>query len=125
MRFLADMGVSMRIVEWLRSKGHDILHLREEGLQRLSDDDIFKKATSEQRIILTFDLDFGEIIALSGGNMVSVILFRLHNTRTPHVLRRLESVLKESCESLKRGSIIIVEETRHRVRELPIIRTLQ
>jgi predicted nuclease of predicted toxin-antitoxin system len=124
MRFLADMGVSMRIVEWLRSKGHDILHLREEGLQRFPDEDIFKKATSEQRIILTFDLDFGEIIALSGGRMVSVILFRLHNTRVPHVLRRLESVLEESSESLKRGSIIIVEETRHRIRELPIIRTL-
>jgi len=82
-------------------------------LQRFSDEDIFKKATSEQRIILTFDLDFGEIIALSGGKMVSVILFRLHNTRTPHVLRRLESVLEESSESLGRGSIIIiVEETR-------------
>lgn len=124
MRFLADMGVSMRIVEWLRSKGHDILHLREEGLQRFADEDIFKKATSEQRIILTFDLDFGEIVAFSGGKMVSVILFRLHNTRTPHVLRRLKTVLEESSESLKRGSIIIVEETRHRVRELPIIRTL-
>ena len=90
------MGVSMRIVEWLRTKGHDILHLREEGLQRFSDEDIFKKATSEQRIILTFDLDFGEIIALSGGRMVSVILFRLHNTRVPHVIRRLKSVLDES-----------------------------
>ena len=123
MRFLADMGISMKIVEWLRAKGYDVQHLREVGLQRLSDEDIFKKATSEQRIILTFDLDFEEIIALSGGKLVSVILFRLHNTRTPYVLNRLACVLEESSESLKRGSIIIVEETRHRIRALPIIRT--
>jgi hypothetical protein len=44
---------------------------------------IFEKAYSEKRILLTFDLDFGEIVALSGENQVSVILFRLRNTRTP------------------------------------------
>jgi predicted nuclease of predicted toxin-antitoxin system len=35
MRFLADMGVSMRVVEWLRSSGHDAIHLRDEELQQL------------------------------------------------------------------------------------------
>ncbi|SOH04838.1 hypothetical protein KSMBR1_2343 [Candidatus Kuenenia stuttgartiensis] len=48
-----------------------------------------KKLASEGRIILTFDLDFGEIIALSEGILVSVILFRLRNTRTPHVMNVL------------------------------------
>jgi predicted nuclease of predicted toxin-antitoxin system len=63
-RFLADMGVAQRIVEWLRTEGHDAVHLREEGLQRMPNGEIFEKATSEGRIILTFDLDFGEIVAL-------------------------------------------------------------
>lgn len=44
MRFLADMGVAMRIVEWLRTQGPDVRHLREEGLQRMPDTDIFLKA---------------------------------------------------------------------------------
>ena len=61
MRFLADMGVSMRVVEWLRAKGHDTVHLRELGLQRLANGEIFQKAEVEQRIVLMFDLDFGEI----------------------------------------------------------------
>lgn len=122
MKFLADMGVATRIVEWLRTKGHEVTHLREEGLHRLSDEEIFKKAVSEKRIILTFDLDFGEIIALSGGKLVSVIVFRLRNTHTPYVIKRLEYVLKESSDLLKEGSIVIVEDTRHRVRELPIKR---
>ena len=54
MRFLADMGVAQRIVEWLRTEGHEAVHLREEGLQRMPNGEIFKKAASEGRIILTF-----------------------------------------------------------------------
>ena len=120
MRFLADMGVALRIVEWLRSEGHDANHLREEGLHRLPNGEIFEKAALESRILLTFDLDFGEIIALSGSQSVSVILFRLHNTRTPHVIDRLRAVLKQSQSVLEQGAVIVVEESRHRIRHLPL-----
>ena len=116
MRFLADMGVAQRIVEWLRAEGHEVVHLREEGLQRMPNGEIFKKAASEDRIILTFDLDFGEIVALSGDRRVSVILFRLHNTRTPHVIDRLRKVLKDAGQALEQGAIVVVEESRHRAR---------
>jgi predicted nuclease of predicted toxin-antitoxin system len=119
MRFLADMGVALRIVEWLRADGHDAVHLREEGLQRMPNGAIFEKATSEKRIILTFDLDFGEIVALSGGKPAGVVLFRLHNTRTPHVMDRLNTVLRESQQALEQGAIVVVEESRHRIRRLP------
>jgi predicted nuclease of predicted toxin-antitoxin system len=37
MRFLADMGVNVQIVQWLRQNGEDAVHLRDEGLQRLPD----------------------------------------------------------------------------------------
>lgn len=119
MRFLADMGVAQRIVLWLREAGHDAVHLREENLHRLPNGLIFEKAEAERRIILTFDLDFGEIVALSGKQMVSVILFRLHNTRTPHVIERLKKVLQESAQVLEEGAVIVVEESRHRTRRLP------
>ena len=120
MKFLADMGVAWRIVEWLRSIGHDVKHLREEGLKKLPDKDIFSKADSEQRIILTFDLDFGEIAAFSKTANVCAVIFRLHNTRTPHVIDRLATILSSCTKELKSGAIIIVEESRHRVRHLPI-----
>lgn len=44
MRFLADMGVDVRVVRWLRERGHDAKHLRDEGLQRMPDGEIFTKA---------------------------------------------------------------------------------
>lgn len=120
MRFLADMGVSQQVVEWLRTNGHDVVHLREEELQRLPNGEIFQKAAREQRIVLTLDLDFGETLAASGDQIVSVILFRLRNTRTTFVIQRLEDVLTHSSADLTQGAIVIVEDGRHRVRSLPI-----
>ncbi len=64
MRFLADMGVAPKVVAWLKEQGHDAWHLAERGLERLPDPEIFGRAAEEQRIVLTFDLDFGEILAL-------------------------------------------------------------
>jgi predicted nuclease of predicted toxin-antitoxin system len=121
MRFLADMGVDQRIVDWLRTQGHDAIHLREQGMHRAADVDIFAKAIAEDRIVLTFDLDFGEILALAGAAVVSVVLFRLNNTRTPFVQKRLEAVLAADATALEQGAIIVVEDGRHRVRDLPIV----
>jgi predicted nuclease of predicted toxin-antitoxin system len=120
MRFLADMGVSMRVVEWPRSSGHDAIHLREEGLQKLPNGEIFRKAIREERIVLTFDLDFGEIVAGSGGRSISVILFRLRNTRADFVVRRVKIVLEQSAGELAQGAVVLVEDGRHRVRRMPI-----
>jgi predicted nuclease of predicted toxin-antitoxin system len=120
MRFLADMGVSQRVVTWLQEQGHDATHLRDEGLQRLENGDIFTKALRESRIILTWDLDFTEILALSKMGIVSAVVFRLMNTRSDHVIERLERVLSTSAQDLEEGAIVSVEEGRHRVRLLPL-----
>ena len=29
MKFLADMGTSLRTVDWLRDRGYDVVHLRD------------------------------------------------------------------------------------------------
>ena len=120
MRFLADMCVDVRIVRWLQEQEHDATHLRDEGLHRMPNGEIFKKAINEDRIVITFDLDFAEIAALTEGKKASVILFRLRNTRTPHVIERLSTVLEDSSEALKKGAVVVVEESRHRVRFLPV-----
>jgi len=114
------MGISLKVVEWLRTEGYETIHLRDQALHRLKDPLIFSKAVDEGRVLLTFDLDFGEIASLSGGQIVSVILFRLRNTRTVNVIARLASVLTDASKALEEGAIVIVEDSRHRVRMLPI-----
>ena len=122
MRFLADMNVGMPVVEWLRSRSFDAWHLREKGLQRMENGDIFQRASAEDRIVLTFDLDFSEILSLSDGE-TSTIVFRLRIRGSQHVIRRLATVLEESTEALENGAIISVEDWRHRVRPLPLQRS--
>ena len=77
------MGVDQRVVDGLREQGHEVAHLRDEGLHRMADEDVFAKAIAEDRIVLTFDLDFGEIAALSRGRKASVVQHRTSSTGWP------------------------------------------
>jgi predicted nuclease of predicted toxin-antitoxin system len=85
----------------------------------LADPDIFSKAIAEERIVVTFDLDFGEIASYTRGLRASVILFRLRNTRVHHVIDRIALVLREASEALAQGAVLIVEDGRFRVRRYP------
>lgn len=120
MRFLADMGVSPRTVEWLRQQGYDAVHLIEEGLERLPDKDIIQKARAESRIILTIDLDFGYLMAISQAKLPSVIIFRLDNASREVVESKLSNVLNACSEELIGGVLISVSENAFRVRQLPV-----
>jgi len=104
-------------------------HILSGGLKKLIDEDgvsgetsnptIFEKAIAESRVVVTFDLDFGEIVALCRGLKAGVIVFRLRNTRTPFVIQRLSDVIADCADALSKGAIVIVEESRHRIREFP------
>ena len=71
MKFLVDMGLARSTVAFLRTQGYDAIHLREEGLRRLEDHEIVEKARVEGRVILTHDLDFGRVVALSEKHLPS------------------------------------------------------
>ena len=120
MKFLANMGISMRTVTWLRQQEHDTVHLRDEMLQRLPDEEVLTKARAERRILLTMDLDFGYLLAVSGEQLPSVILFRLRDERSEMVNKRLADVLAQCGDNLEAGAIISVSEAAIRVRRLPM-----
>lgn len=120
MKFLVDMGIGSGVVSYLRSEGHDVIHLRDAGLHRLPDRHVFDKAVNEGRIILTLDLDFSEVAALSKGRSAGVILFRLRNCMTSNVIRGPGTVLSSAEEQVSKGAVIVVEELRYRIRYLPV-----
>jgi predicted nuclease of predicted toxin-antitoxin system len=120
MRFLADMGISPKTVAFLRDLGHDAVHLHALGLDRLPDPAILELARSENRILLTHDLDFGELIAAGGEALPSVIVFRLRKMKPESVSYHLQGVITQHQESLERGAIVSVVEGQARVRLLPI-----
>lgn len=120
MRFLADVGISISTAEMLRAFRHDVSHLSEQGLHRLPDDQILALARREDRVILTFDLDFGDLLAAGPHRLPSAIIFRLRDQTPSSVKPRLLRVISEREEDLQAGALIIIEDNRYRLRRLPI-----
>ena len=120
MNFLLDMGIAQSSAAFLRGNGHDAVHLREQGLQRMEDEDIILKARAENRVVLTHDLDFGRIMALSGENLPSVITFRLQDMRVANINHFLALVIERYAEELVRGVLISINEEVIRARFLPV-----
>lgn len=120
MRFLADAGVSPDTVAFLTRLGHDAIHVRAIGMHRAQDRELVDYAMSEGRVIVTFDLDFGDILALGVLDRPSVILLRLSDERPAEVNGRLGTVVAEQEAALESGALILVEDVRYRVRRLPI-----
>ncbi len=86
------------------------------------DGDILKKALQENRVVLTNDLDFGELLAASGGNLPSVIVFRLKDMRPSNVGKHIFSIINQQSDALNQGAIISVTEKKIRIRSLPILK---
>jgi predicted nuclease of predicted toxin-antitoxin system len=120
MKFLADMGISPRSTAFLRSQGHDAIHLHDASLDRLSDASILSKALDEGRVVLTHDLDFSDLVAASRARLPSVVTFRLRNMSADHVNRYLQLILADYQERLIAGAVISITEGQIRVRSLPI-----
>ena len=120
MRFLADMGISPQSVAFLRDRGVGAVHLHELGQDRLSDAEVVKKARREGYVVLIHDLDFAELVALSGAELPSIVIFRLRNMRPDNVNRYLEVLVTEHQTALNQGAIFSVSEGCIRVRMLPI-----
>jgi len=88
----------------------------------LADSDILDKARYEERIVLTHDLDFSELLAVSGEEMPSVIIFRVRNMRSERVNHYLNEVIVRYRDALEKGCIVSVSENQLRIRFLPLRR---
>lgn len=61
MRLLANENIPLATIRKLRELGHDVFAIREQNAG-ISDHDVLKLAHNEQRILITFDSDYGELI---------------------------------------------------------------
>lgn len=120
MKFLVDNQLSFRLIEELKAKGHDAVHVRGYNLQAAEDHVIFDRAAEEDRVIIAADTDFGTWLAFRDSSKPSVIQLRWPTLRKAErqaavILANLTSVEAD----LDRGAMVVIEPSRVRVRTLP------
>ncbi len=120
MRLLADLHISPRTVAFLNSLGHDVIRTTSLLPANASDELIVAKATEEDRIILTQDLDFSALIALGGRTRPSLITLRLSSSAVEFVNSILQHVLPQLEHDLLAGAVITVHDKHVRSRRLPL-----
>ncbi|MCC7291243.1 MAG: DUF5615 family PIN-like protein [Phycisphaerales bacterium] len=120
MKLPADLHISPRTVAFLRKLGHDVVRVADIMDPRSTDAAIIARARGEGRTILTQNLDFSRIIAVSGQSSPSLVLLRLGSTRVEFVNAMLQRVLPQITQAVEIGSIVTVSDRRIRTRRLPL-----
>ncbi len=120
MKFIVDMPISPFLSKRLVERGHDAIHCSEVGLAKAADEEIMTRARSEGRIVITADLDFPRILALTQGEAPAVLLFRGGNYSEKEMQAMLNGVLDHVKEEDLICSVTVVEKGRIRRTRLPL-----
>jgi len=116
MRFLANENLPRVAVEALRAAGHDVAWVRTEG-PGATDEAVMEWARRHDRVLLTFDKDFGELVLRRGMEASpGVVLFRLPAERPAEVARRVVDSLAARDDWA--GHFSVADEKRVRMRRL-------
>ena len=118
MKFLVDAPLPPSVAEFLRSKGHEASHVVERGWGRSSDKEILEAAGKEGAVVITADLDFPRLIAITPDKRSGLILFRGADWKRNAICESLDRLFATISERRLALSIVVVEPSRIRVRNL-------
>ncbi len=116
MKFLADECCDVGLIESLRADGHDVVFAMEK-LKGEEDDIVLNNAFKEDRILITEDKDFGELVYRLNKPAKGVILIRIPIAKRHHKWERLKILTEKYAHRLS-DHFVIVEEQKFRFRPL-------
>ncbi|MFN8441734.1 MAG: DUF5615 family PIN-like protein [Caldilineaceae bacterium] len=115
-KFIVDECAGVVVATFLRSQGFDTVSISEESPQT-SDLDILHRSVAEQRIIVTNDKDFGDMVFRDHHAHAGILLLRLSDDTVATKLRVLKSVLNQYRDQLDRH-FVVATERNIRIRSL-------
>ena len=116
MRFLTDRCAGRRLAEWLRNNGHDVVEAQNLGPDP-GDRAILEQAGADDRVLITMDKDFGELIYLRRVSHAGLIL--LPDVRVPQRIEAVRAVIEGHQKALEERSVVTVRGGRIRISHPP------
>lgn len=110
MKFLTDENVSPVIVRLLRHTRHNVWDVKEQGWQGVSDEKIMQYARKNNRVIISEDLDFGNLQRFPLEKHPGSILIHYQNMRPQNVAHRLLRFLAHTKPQALKGTVVLLEE---------------
>ena len=117
MNFLADESCARPVIRALRAAGHDVLAMSEVA-PGSTDERVLERAVHEQRVLITEDRDFGELVYARGGSSAGIVFLRFPSSaRRLRVSTTLQAVA--TLGSRLRSAFVVVEPGRVRISARP------
>ena len=114
LRVLIDVSAGIAITDWFQQNGHDTQSVRDRD-PKMDDTDILTWAVGEQRLVVTMDKDFGELVYHSGQAHAGILLLRLESAPSNTKTRVVESIIKTHGDQLA-GKFSVYQNGRLRIR---------
>lgn len=116
MRFLADECCDAGLVQALREDGHDVLFAAE-AMRGAIDNKVLERAYTEDRVVITEDKDFGELVYRLGLPTHAIILLRLASDQHELKIARIRQLLMRHPQQVT-GRFVVIEVDKFRLRPL-------
>jgi len=115
MKFLIDVNASGALANWLIEQRHDVAKVADKN-PKMSDERILRWALLEDRIIVTTDKDFEEMIWRQKKPHRGIL--RLENLPRKERIKLLRDTLVHHGHDLESGAIVIASTSKYRVRKM-------
>ena len=116
MKFLIDQDVYAVTTKFLIDSGHDVIIVAQIGLAQASDEEILRVAQSENRILVTRDRDYGNLVFVRAIG-TGVIYLRVLPKTVNSIHNELARVIQIYSEEELKGAFVVVEPDGHRFRK--------
>jgi len=120
MKILVDMNLSPRWIDLLVAAGFHAKHWSSVGAVDASDTEIMAYARQNDFVVLTHDLDFSAILAVTRGQKPSVVQIRAMDVGPDAIGDAVVGALNQMSGKLAEGALLSVDPRRTRVRLLPL-----
>jgi predicted nuclease of predicted toxin-antitoxin system len=120
MKLLLDMNLSPRWADFLEEAGFDVVHWSKVGVAYTPDSEIMAFARAQGYVVLTHDLDFGAILAVSHGEKPSVVQVRSQDIRPEAIGLLVVNAIRQMTLELEQGALLTIDSKRTRLRILPL-----